>query len=340
MPDTRRRVWWYALGYFACYVPYSGLTKILSDGRLGARISGLSLLPLTTISSAFAMFATISALGWWKYASRAHIGRIAIAAPTRWTFLSGVATSMIVVSTTLAYTFANVSIPLVMLLMRGGVLLLAPVVDALNGRHVARASRIALVLSLVAMGDTVLGIRDGHVPWLCGVDIAIYLFAYFARLRFMSHLAKTRDDAQMKRYFVEEQMVATPVAVVLIAAIAIFGGQTHLSVELARGYDVLSHPALGWVLLVGVLSQGTGVFGGLLLLDARENSFCVPLNRSSSVLAGIAASIALALIVGSALPTVYELVGAALLVVAMIVLWAAPDHPPASLPPAGPRTAA
>ncbi len=36
----------------------------------------------------------------------------------------------------------------------------------------------------------------------------------------------------------------------------------------------------------GVLSQGTGVFGGLILLDHRENTFCVPVNRASSVARG------------------------------------------------------
>jgi hypothetical protein len=42
------------------------------------------------------------------------------------------------------------------------------------------------------------------------LDLALYLLAYFFRLRAMSRLAKSEDPAVSIRYFVEEQMVATP----------------------------------------------------------------------------------------------------------------------------------
>ena len=31
-PRTAPSIWWWAFGYFACYVPYAALTKILSKG--------------------------------------------------------------------------------------------------------------------------------------------------------------------------------------------------------------------------------------------------------------------------------------------------------------------
>ena len=57
--------------------------------------------------------------------------------------------------------------------------------------------------------------------------------------------------------------------------------------------DIWSSPLLGAAIAIGVMSQGTGIFGGLILLDKRENTFCVPVNRASSVLAGLGASLAL-----------------------------------------------
>ena len=42
------------------------------------------------------------------------------------------------------------------------------------------------------------------------------------------------------------------------------------------------------------MSQGTGIFGGLVFLDPRENAFCVPVNRVSSVLGVLVASLVLA----------------------------------------------
>ena len=54
--------------------------------------------------------------------------------------------------------------------------------------------------------------------------------------------------------------------------------------------------------MIGVLSQGTGIFGGLILLDRRENTFCVPVNRASSILAGVLASLSLAFFFGHRAP--------------------------------------
>jgi hypothetical protein len=103
----------------------------------------------------------------------------------------------------------------------------------------------------------------------------------------MSRLAKSADPEVGRRYFVEEQMVAAPAAVLALAALA-FGAHGPAAATIAEGFtSAWGSPDLWALLLVGVLSQGTGVFGGLVLLDARESSFCVPLNRASSVLAGV-----------------------------------------------------
>ena len=77
-------------------------------------------------------------------------------------------------------------------------------------------------------------------------------------------------------------------------------------------------------IVAGVFSQGTGVFGGLMLLDASEATYCVPLNRASSILGGIVASAVLAVGFGLAWPSWGELVGASLLVGAIGVLWLGP----------------
>lgn len=207
MTDRRQAsVWLFAFGYFACYVPYSALTKWLSSSRSGtARVfSGLELLPATVLASTLAMMLSFSLLKFWGKATQHRVGRWEIPWPTRWTFLSGLATALILLTTTLAYTFEGVSIPFVMLLMRGGVLLLAPIVDAITKRRVRWFSWIALFLSASALLDAVVS-RDGKgIPLLCALDISLYLAGYFVRLRLMSKLGKSDDPAVNTRYFVEE----------------------------------------------------------------------------------------------------------------------------------------
>jgi len=79
-------------------------------------------------------------------------------------------------------------------------------------------------------------------------------------------------------------------------------------------------PALPWAIVIGLLSQGTGVFGALVLLSPQENTDCVPVNRASNVLAGVLATVALAVVWGQRWPAMTEWVGAGLILGAIVSL--------------------
>jgi hypothetical protein len=322
----RSSIWLHALGYFACYVPYAALTKAASSGLLvgGWRLGGVVLLPISVLASAIAMITFLTWRGWWRHADQRVILGRSVPVPDGPTAASGLATAVVVATTTLSYTFAS-SILLMMVLMRGGVLVLAPVVDAVAGRHVRSRAWAALGLSLLALILGLGGSPDGGLDASSIVCVVAYLGGYFVRLRAMSAQAKTADAAASVRFFVQEQMVATP-ALLLVLLVAAVSRATPWSTDLATGFLGLGD-ALPWVVAIGVLSQGTGVFGALILLDGRENAFCVPVNRASSVLAGLLGSAVLALVLGAAAPSASDLGGAGLLVAALVVLgW--PTSPP------------
>lgn len=316
--DQRRvelAIWGFAFGYFACYVPYAALTKVLSDGlAFGRSIPSGELLPTTAVASMLGMLVFLTAMGWWKFANHVQVGPVRLPCPSRWTFLSGLGSAAVIVTTTLTYTFHGISIVFMVLLMKGGVLVLAPLVDLVSGRHVRWFSWTGLLLSLAALFVTFSGELSLSVPAM--IDVAVYLAAYFVRLRFMSKLGKTPVRAERLRYFVEEHMVAAPALLVMLAVMAGFDAP-----HLRAGFTTfLRSPALPWAFLVGLLSEGTGIFGGLILLDPRENSFSVPVNRASSVLASVVGSFALALLLGVRPPASRELLGAAVVVLAILVL--------------------
>lgn len=316
-------IWWFAFGYFACYAPYSALAKLLSKGQLegmAAPIDGFVLLPSTVLASVAGMFTFLTAARWWRFATHRNVGRFSLPVPRGRTLVSGICTAAIVVTTTLAYTFDGISIVFAMLLMRGGVLVIAPVVDAVARRRVQWTSWTALALSLAAL-VVVFAEKGGFaLSSAATLDIGLYLAAYFVRLRIMSGSAKSEDADANTRYFVEEQMVATPLVVLVLGAWALFGS-SPVALDLQRGFlDIWAEPSIGYILAVGLLSQGTGIFGGLILLDKRENTFCVPVNRASSILAGLVASFGSAALFAASLPSTFELVGAALVVGAIAVL--------------------
>lgn len=321
-------IWWFAFGYFAAYAPYSALTKALSSGTMPGQdgaLDGFTILPASTLASLLGMFAFLGFSGWLRHAGQRRVLGMSLPVPSIWTFLSGVATSAVIATTTLAYTFEGVSIVFVMLLMRGGVLILAPIVDATSGRKVQWFSWAGLALSMAALIVAFAEEGGYDITLLCAIDVAVYLAAYFVRLRFMSRLAKSESGDQNKRFFVEEQMVATSVLIVGLALVAVFGGPGAIPEALRVGFvDIWSSPVLISVLIVGVLSQGTGIFGGLILLDKRENTYCVPVNRSSSILSGVLASFGLSLFLGMSAPSGFELAGAGLVLAAIAVLTVPP----------------
>lgn len=225
-----------------------------------------------------------------------------------------------IATTTLAYTFTGISIVFMMLLLRGGVLILAPIVDAVSGRRVRWFSAVALGLSLAALVVAFLEDSGFAMTATAVADVAIYLGCYFVRLRFMSRMAKSADPDASKRYFVEEQMVATPLLVIGLIVCAVIGGNGNMGI-IRDGFTELPSSGLFiHVIIIGLFSQGTGIFGGLILLDRRENTFCVPVNRSSSMLASVVGSYALMLLVDARAPSTHQLIGAAMIIAAIVIL--------------------
>jgi len=321
MPDIN--IWGFAFGYFAAYVPYSLMTKLLSKGQLGAQtgqsLDGFSILPVTALATLLAMLVVITGLGWWKYATHSVVAGVRVPHPTKWTFLSGIATALIIGTTTLAYTFEGLSIIFAMVLMRGGVLIIGPIVDRITGRKVRWFAYAGMAMALMALLVSLTDTSSYNVPLMAGLVIALYLASYFVRIQLMSRLAKSFDADTNKRFFVEEQMTATPAFVVILLLFALLQGPVGEEVR----YGFTQHwgqPYLWALVLIGFFSQGTGIFGTLVLLDKSENTYSIPVNRSSSVLAGVLASLLLSAIWGMKPPATSQFIGAGFIVLAILFL--------------------
>ena len=327
MTTLRRRfdlsIWGLAFGYFAFYLPYCALIKAITSGVVqgpGGPAPGFVLLPAAVLGTAVTMPVIITLLGWWKYAGRRRILGLDIPCPSRWLALSGLGTALIIACTTLAFAFEGISILLALLLMRGGVLIIAPVVDTLLRRRVRWFSWVALGLTLLALGVAFADVDSYDLTPVAVLTIAVYFAGYTLRLPCITRLAKSPEKAATRRYFVEEQLAALPLLVLLPAILALVGGG-EVGAELRRGFTIfLLDGAVVPALLVGVLYACLYVFGTLIYLDCRENTFCVPLNRCSSILSGLAATYVLHLFFNQEAPGVYQLLGTGFVVTAILFL--------------------
>jgi hypothetical protein len=159
-----------------------------------------------------------------------------------------------------------------------------------------------------------------HLPPLAILTVVLYALGYFARLIVMTKIGKTGDRKTARGYFVEEKMVAIPLAIAALAAISLLGLGAQGG-ELSFGFvQVWRSNQLGVILAVSAFLVIVSVFSLIILLDPRENTFCVPIERAASVLAGTAAAYILAAMSFGTAPSGAELGGALLLIAAIGVL--------------------
>lgn len=315
------------LFYLLMYVPYMMIARALSttpNEELGRPLSGLETLPATLVISTVMLVVFVWLSGWWRSAHYVTVRGWRIPCPTKWTALAGVGTSLLLFTVPLSLTFEGVSIPFIQLVMRGDVLVIAPLVDLLAGRRVKWYSWVALVLVCIALGLTLWERGGLHMPPLAILAVVLYTVGYFMRLSVMTRVAKNDDENALKGYFVEEKIVGMPLAILGLALVALspFAAQ---GTELGWGFvGVWTSDALPILFVLSFVFLGIAIFAALILLDPRENTFCVPFERAASILAGTISAFLLAMMFGQPMPTKMELIGMVLLIGAIALLSLAP----------------
>ncbi|GIL41614.1 hypothetical protein [Roseiterribacter gracilis] len=313
--------------YFLSYLPNIIVTRLVTSiphAGLGRALTGLETLPASLILNLVLTYGFIFLSGWHRDAHGVQIAGKRIPVPTKYTFLSGIGTALVLFTVPLSFTFQGVSIPFIQLLMRGDILIIAPLVDLIFGRRVRWWSWTALVLVAIALAFVVQQRGGFDLPPLAIATVVLYTVGYFLRLAVMTRVAKNNDPAAVRRYFVEEKMIALPLSIAALAALSASGLGSQAG-ELGWGFIAVWTDPVIWP-LAGIATSLTiiSIFAAIILLDARENSYCVPLERASSLLAGIVASFLLAWFWGLRAPTGAETIGATILIGAIVLLSVAP----------------
>lgn len=321
----------FVLLYLLAYLPNVIVTRLVTTtphAGLGRPLTGLETLPASLVVNMVLTWAFIWLSGWHKDANKLAVGPLRIPFPTRHTFLSGIGTALVLFTVPLSFTIPDVSIPFIQLIMRGDILIIAPLVDLMFGRRVRWWSWAALGLVLLALLVT-LSDRGGlKLPPIAILTVVLYTLGYFLRLYVMTKVSKSGDPASVRRYFVEEKMIALPMSVVILGLISAsgIGGQAG---ELSWGFvGVWSDPVLIDLFWIGATLTVISVLAIIILLDPRENAYCVPLERAASLVAGVGGSVLLAWFWGLKMPRGAELAGAGILIGAIVLLSLAPRLSP------------
>lgn len=305
-----RRVWLYALGYFIAYTPYAALIKLMTLRG----VAGLELLPGVLYGTVAASLVLVTLLGWWKYLRPSTIEHpVALV-------ISGAGTASFVAATTIAYTFRGISIVFALLLMRGGVLVMAPLIDLFFKRRVRWFSWAALALTFVSVGVAFTSINRRDLSIAAIVNLGAYLIGYFVRLPAMTHCAKVRDREVTLSYFARE-IVVMLTCLIGAPAVYAFVARGTSAAALRRGFALaLPSQTIAVALAIGLCYAVLYIFATLIYLDHRENTFCIPLWIASSLVAGLAAAGSLNAIFHTDPPPSSQIAGAVVMIVALLFL--------------------
>jgi hypothetical protein len=301
--------------YFAVQAAYVVQTRLATGDGAG----GLAILPYSVLVFVALTFLFIWRSGWHRDAHQCAVFGVSFPVPSRATLLSGIGSAMMLCAVPMSYSLAGVSIPLILVLLRGGVLAAAPLVDLAHRRRIHWTSVLALLLVAAALVVVLQAQGGAGLSPLALLMVALYNIGFVLRLEMMTRIAKRGDAAQTRRYFVEEKVVALPLGLLALVAIIVLG--TDIEGGLAGILRLQwSLPLLVAALVMGVAMTMASLLTSLILLHSRENSFCVPLERASSLLAGMGAAWLLHWYWQQPAPTATEMQGAGLLMLAIALL--------------------
>ena len=279
-----------SLLYICCYAVYAYTTKRAGAGGAPFMVAAVA--------------CGAGLVGWLLVLLvQLRTGRWAPLRVSRASLTAGLCSVLILVSSTASYALVGVSLVLPLLLNKGGVFLMAVPLDRRHGVRITRRAWLTLTLAVTGMlCGLVPGLLTARAPTLLALALsAVYLLGYVGKLSIIG-------GQKGNESFLREEMSVTTVAALPVALLL---GCLFSPVPAQALTASLSN---WWVYAAGLASQGCGYYGGMLLMRQAPHSLCVPLNRASSVLAGLLASCAL-----GRPPSAWEIAGAVVMALALAV---------------------
>jgi hypothetical protein len=341
-------------GYFALYVLTGILAKVFTGGY-PLRMPEMAYLFNNTLGSSLIALAIVFALGWTRLKSNRLVrwGPFTVPSEIAYIIPSGICTAIVIPGTTLMYTMGAVSVMVAMVIMRGSIIVVGRLVDAIQIRQGILKKRVyaeenwAVVFALCAVATNLLflpvvkaldaigipasqwahlkpGAPGGGFDLLHLVVLGLYVSAYAIRIYLMNYFKNTRAKGvplDNKGFFAIEQISAC-VTMVALAAFFYFAspalgwaGKPEASLAIFRG--AVQHPTP--IALLSGLPFGILAFFSvfIFMFKGRTATFAGLVNRLTSLLAGTTATLIMYLFFGAKFPSAQDWLSVAFILVAV-----------------------
>jgi hypothetical protein len=327
--------------YFLLYVLTGAAVKYFQGKpELGLPgMSGPEFLVYSLVGGVAFNVVLIFALGWYRMQSNRRVRVLGVEVPSELAYIipSGVCTAVVVPTTTLMYTLP-ISVMVAMTIMRGSVIVISRLVDAIQIRQgilkkrVVPEENVAVLFAILAVITNVGFQAEGGFDFVkSSAAVAIlgsYITAYAIRIYLMNYFKNTRQEGVKQDnsgFFALEQISASVVMVlacVLVFFAPVLFGTEALVVEQFRGAILAPKSTWLWAILVGgVPFGGVAVFSVFIFMfKGRTATFAGLVNRLTSLVAGTTATLLFALFVTGRFPGLRDWIALGFILIAVAFL--------------------
>jgi hypothetical protein len=348
------------LAYFFFYV-ITGVTVKYFQGSPAQGYPGLDPMEFLVYSTAggtgICLFVAV-AFGWWRLESNQRVTWAGVSFPSEFLYIipSGVCTAVVIPTTTLMYSLP-ISVMVAMVIMRGSVIVISRVVDAVQikqgilHRRVYWQEDAAVGFALLAVGSHLFASAKGGFDFIHNVAavtiLGSYILAYLFRIYIMNYFKNTRGKGvkqDNKGFFALEQIVASmtmmAATVVLVMGTGWFGWEAR-QLDLFRGAFTSPKPSWPGAIVAGMAFGAVAFFSVFIFMfKGRTATFAGLVNRLTSLIAGTAATLISYFIFGGKFPKAADWVSLGFILVAVAFLTVAERRRSSELAAAVPVSAA
>jgi hypothetical protein len=316
------------VGYFLFYV-VTGVAVKYFQGSPSAGLPGLTgmqYLVYSTIGGNLLCLALVTVLGWWRAGGVPRGVELALIA------VSGACTAVVVPSTTLLYSLP-ISVMVAMVIMRGSIIVISRLVDAVQIRQglltrpVQPEENVAVGFALAAVAThLVLADADGFAFLSDPTAVTVlgsYIAAYAVRIYLMNwfkNTAGTRTKTDNRTFFAWEQLFSS-IVLTAVVSVLVVEGPSHPAFAGVRDAMFAPHPMARWAVLAGGAFGVVAFFSVFIFLfRGRSATFVGLVNRLVSLVAGTAATLISAWLLGGKWPQLVDWVSLGFIFLAVAFL--------------------
>lgn len=324
--DWTQKLWLLGTWLFLGYVGTGIAPRIFTQGLGGVEmVSQNQYAVFSTAGGVAVAMLIVLGLGWLRHFKRTIPGEVPMIG------VSGFGTAVVIITTTLLYSFKGVSVMVAQVFMRGSVIILMLGIDwimlwrGLSTTKITRNQYKGVAFALAAIACAIFAparaLKAGqHAATFVEVlpTLLAYIFLGYAPRLFVQQYWKHKKGpaAQDNRgFFAVEQLFAVATFAIVTAYLLVSDSSDPRVVDAQKAISNWNWSAMGSGIFFGLVAVPS-VF--LMMLKGRTGTFGALLNRVTTLIAGTISTCALAMLfVEQNWPTVYDWVSFGLLLLAL-----------------------